>query len=98
MVDREMPDSDGSYLSRVVYLEAPFSLCILGHDNREQSHTEYWYTMTFTPREMKILLSRYLRTERMPGIEKKLWVMLLDLWEKRLKRRGRKTKLDKTFN
>ena len=48
------------------FLEAPFSLRILGHDEREHYRTHYWYTMTFTPREMKRLLSQYIRQEKMP--------------------------------
>lgn len=90
LIDRELPDSDQRYDYNVEYVRSePFSLRIRGHDERDTSPTEYWYTMTFTPREMKILLSRYIRTQKIPGIEKKLWGMLLDLWEKRLERLDR---------
>lgn len=91
LADRDLSDPDQRYYTVVEYSPSGlFSLRIVGDDGRVESRGHYWYNITFTPREIKILLSRYLRTEKMPDIEKKLWEVLLDLWEKRLKKLDRK--------
>ena len=69
----------------------------LGICARPVDGSTHWYQLTLTPREMKILLSRYLERGEMPDNERNLWEVLLDLWEKRLKRRDRK-RANKTLN
>ena len=59
----------------------------LGIHARPVHGSTHWYQLTLTQREMKILLSRYLEEGEMPDNERKLWEVLLDQWEKRLKRR-----------
>ena len=69
----------------------PLSLRIVGHYGRVDSGTlNYWYTITFTPRELKTLLSKHLSKENLSNLEKKLWEIVFDLWESRLKKIDRK--------
>ena len=101
LADEELPDRTSGSVE-YSYTKA-FSLRIRGTDGGKGSirkdgslslPSEYWYEITLTPRDVKMLLSKSLEnphyTEKMPDSEKKLWEVLLDLWEKRLKRQGRK--------
>ncbi len=97
LVKEELPDDPG-YSPYIEHSSSdPFSLRIRGFDTREDAFSSYWYRITFTPREMKGLLSRYIRMEKIPDVEKKLWEVLLILWERRLKRLDRK-QANKTLN
>ena len=58
----------------------------LGIRARPVNGSTHWYQLTLTPRDMKILLSRYLEEGEMPDNERNLWEVLLDLWGKRLER------------
>lgn len=78
--------------------------CSFGFDGREfilgirgsDGDNTYWYALTLTPREVRVLLSKsledayYQRDEEMPDAEKELWGTIFDLWEKRLKKLARK--------
>ena len=93
LVNSELPDPS-RHQYKVLYSSSdPFSLEIEGFDGRDNADSRYWYEMTFTQREMQILLSRYLDMDNVPGNERRMWRVLLDLWEKRLKRRDRKKRI-----
>ena len=63
----------------------------LGIRARPVNGSTHWYQLHLTPRDMKILLSRYLGRGKMPDVERKLWEVLLYLWERRLKKTRPKT-------
>ena len=75
-----------------------FTLGIRGGDGIENSQSTYWYEITLTLKEMRILLSRSLSSpywhfpggQEISGAERELWGTLFDLWEKRLKKLARK--------
>lgn len=100
LIDSPLRDpSDYYYPYQVPYSSSdPFSLRVIGFDERDEANTSYSYSMTFTQREMKILLSRYLDIGNVPANEKKLLEVLLDLWEKRLKRREQRERKKRISN
>ena len=89
LVSRELSPNDDDY---VQYDRLnPLSLRILGDYGRVDSFVlNYWYRISFTPRELKILLSKYLSKGNLSNLEKKLWEIVFDLWESRLKKIDRK--------
>lgn len=86
LVSRELSPDDSRYDQL-----NPLSLRIIGHYGRVDSFVlNYWYRITFTPRELKTLLSKHLSKENLSNLEKKLWEIVFDLWESRLKKLDRK--------
>ncbi len=98
LVDSELPDPSRLQYKVMYSSSDPFSLEIKGFDERDNADTRYWYEMTFTQREMQILLSRYLDMDNVPGNERKMWEVLLDLWGKRLKRREQRKRKKRISN
>lgn len=62
-----------------------FFLGMCGIPDVDRANTTHWYTLTLTPREMRVLLSRSLwRNKEIPNAEQALWETFFELWEKRV--------------
>lgn len=80
----ELPENNSSQEVSCSFDDGFFSLEIRGYDGDR-------YTLTLSPKEVRILLSRSLKdvwlkgeSEQMPDTERALWKTLFEMWEKRI--------------